>query len=305
MYRTFHSAFRKLPPNWRLGVKKLLGAEGHGTSTFDWLTARKDGAGKKRLDNALESLVETLGPASARLVRDKICVDFGAGYVPTDGIAMWLLGAQQVYALDYNDIARVREMARAVRGADRSRIANQLRVSRAAPQWADRLDEVLDWATGKVGNAFPPGCSYAAPVDVINSPSLLPQFDILVSTSVLEHIPPSLIVALLRAIQSRGMEGAVQIHKVDLRDHRDFENEPYGFLDPSQNFDSEFEADSRGNGMTLQDWEHLVGNHPELDIAVSEYENGRPYLLPDGVTANGPIADSLILRTRTDPGRFA
>jgi hypothetical protein len=267
---------------------------------LDWLTARKDATGKKRLDRALEGLITTLGPEAAGQVAGKVCIDFGAGYVPTDGVALWLLGANEVYGVDYNNIAKPREIARAVGAADARRVEIQLQALQVDPGWSGRLHRLRRWAQ-EGGHGFPPGYTYVAPADVIASPSLLPRFDVLVSTSVLEHIPPSLMVALLGALKSRESDHAVQFHRVDLRDHRDFDSDPYGFLDRSRQFDAEADADSRGNGMTLHDWEALLASHAEWGLGVSGYEAGRPHLMP----ATAPIAnahvvaDSLVLRTVT------
>jgi hypothetical protein len=300
MYGTVHSLFRRLPPSWRTGLKRILGTQGHGQSSFDWLTARKDATGKKRLDRALDGLIGTLGPDTAKQVAGKACIDFGAGYVPTDGVALWLLGASEVYGVDYNNLARPTEIARAVRAADTFRVESQLRELAIDSGWVDRLDRLRRWAQAD-SNEFPPGYTYVAPADVIASPSLLPNFDVLVSTSVLEHIPPSLMTALLDALKSRENDHAAQIHRVDLRDHRDFDNAPYGFLDPSRQFDADLDADSRGNGMTLHDWEALLASHPEWGLGVSCYEPGRPQLMPAAATVSHThvVADSLVLHSIT------
>jgi hypothetical protein len=301
-----HSIFRRLPPSWRTELKRILGSQGHGESSFDWVTARKDATGKKRLDRALEGLIRTLGPETARQIEGKVCIDFGAGYVPTDGVGLWLLGASEVHGVDYNTIAKPREIARAVRAADTGCVESQLQALEISLGWSDRLDEMRRWAT-EGGHGFPPGYTYVAPADVIASPSLLPNFDILVSTSVLEHIPPSLMVTLLGALKSRENDCGTQIHRVDLRDHRDFDNNPYGFLDPSGSFEAEVDADSRGNGMTLQDWVALLAGHPELGLGVSDYDAGRPHLVPATATLPNShvVADSLVLRsvtTESTPG---
>lgn len=300
VYGTVHTLYRRLPPAWRTGLKRILGTQGHGQSRLDWLTARKDATGKKRLDRALDGLISTLGADTAKQIADKTCIDFGAGYVPTDGVALWLLGASEVHGVDYNNLARPREIARAVSAADTGRLEAQLQSLAIDPQWSDRLDRLRRWASAD-SDEFPPGYTYVAPADVIASPSLLPKFDVLVSTSVLEHIAPSLMVALLDALRSRENDHAAQIHRVDLRDHRDFDNAPYDFLDPSRPFDADSDADSRGNGMTLSDWEVLLAGHPEWGLSVSCYQPGRPHLLPAALTASDThiVADSLVLRSIT------
>lgn len=298
MYAAMHSAYRRLPPSWRTGLKRILDTQGHGQSNFDWLTARKDATGKKRLDRVLEGLIGMLGPDTARHIAGKVCIDFGAGYVPTDGVVLWLLGAREVHGVDYNYIAKPTEIARAVRAADASRVETQLQALQIDPGWSDRLDRLRSWAK-EGGHGFPPGYAYVAPADVIASPALLPTYDVLVSTSVLEHIPPSRMAALLDALKSRENIHATQIHRVDLRDHRDFDNDPYGFLDPSRQFDAEVDADCRGNGMTVRDWEALLASHPDWGLAVSCYEDGRPHLMPAAasVPSGHVVADCLVLRS--------
>lgn len=297
MYTSLHSIYRRLPPSWRTGLKRTLGSDGHGRSNLDWLTARKDATGKKRLDRALDGIINTLGSEAARQVTGKVCIDFGAGYVPTDGVALWLLGAKAVHGIDFNDIAKPREIARAVQAADLSHVRSQLQDLGTVDGWTDRLDRLTCWARAG-GDGLPPGYNYVAPVDVTASPDHLPTFDLLVSTSVLEHVPPSLMVALLDTLKSRENERASQYHRVDLRDHRDFQNAPYAFLDATTPFDPETEADARGNGMTLADWELLLTDHPGWGLAVKGYEMGRPHLMPRVSDANAHIvADSLVLRT--------
>ena len=109
------------------------------------------------------------------------------------------------------------------------------------------------------------------------------------------------MIPLFDALKSRENDNATQIHRVDLRDHRDFDNDPYGFLDPSRPFDAEADADSRGNGMTLQDWETLLASHTEWGLAVSRYEAGRPHLMPAAVAVSSRhvVADCLVLRSVT------
>lgn len=298
MYATLHSVFRKLPPTWRAELKRLAGTEGHGHSTFDWLSARKDALGKKRLDRALTGVVDNLGTARVATLRDAVCVDFGAGYVPTDGVAMWVLGAREVHGIDYNKIAKSKEIARAVLSADFLAVEARLETLKLDTDWRDRLTKVKAWAENRP-TPFPPGYNYIAPADVIAQPSLVPSFDVLLSTSVLEHIRPSLMTPLLDALKAREKLNAAQFHQVDLRDHRDFTNAPYGFFDESEAYDPESDADVRGNGMSLRDWEALLTSHPEWNIGIARYQPGRPHLMPASPVADSShiVADTVLLCT--------
>jgi hypothetical protein len=101
------------------------------------------------------------------------------------------------------------------------------------------------------------------------------------------------------ALKSRENDHAIQIHCVDLRDHRDFDNAPYEFLDPSSRFDAEIDADSRGNGMTIHAWEELLTTHPEWGLEVSDYAPGRVNLWPGTLPTTHVVADSLVIRSVT------
>lgn len=287
-----------MPPSWRTGLKQVLDMDGHGQSSFDWLTARKDATGKKRLDRALKELLWTLGPDIAKQVAGKTCIDFGSGYVPTDGVSLLLLGAKEVIGVDYNSIARPKEVAHAVRNADLAHVERQLAAVQLDAGWHTRLENLMRWAQ-QDGQHFPPNYTYLAPTDVISSPDSMPKFELLVSTSVLEHIPPSQLVPLLNALKSQELDHGVQIHRVDLRDHRAFDTDPYGFLDPARDFDAETEADARGNGMTLQSWECLLKNHPEWGLEVCRVVAGRPHLMPSGLATlnNHVVADSFVMQS--------
>jgi hypothetical protein len=249
---------------------------------LDPLSARKDALGKKRLDQSLRQLVDVLGAAGARDdLSGRACIDFGAGYVPMDAVSMWLLGADSVVAVDYNHIANFRAMRLGVAKAELSDVRDLLRDVAPDCDWATRLQVLQEAAAGRHDMSFDKiPFRYIAPLDVIADPQGLPTFDFLWSTSVLEHIVPSKLIPLLAALNGRAAPGAVQVHRVDLRDHRDFDGAPYGFLDPKLPFDPEAVADVRGNAMTWQAWESMLGDHPELGLHVAAADEGRPSLVP-------------------------
>jgi hypothetical protein len=285
-----HQLFSKLPPSARETLKRALRSNGHSRSVMDPLTARKDALGKKRLDRSLRQLIEVLGVDGAQLLSGRACVDFGAGYVPMDAVSMWLLGAHSVIAVDYNDIASLRAMCLGLARADFSITRDLLRDVAPSCNWKARLQILEGIGASRCDMSFDNiPFRYIAPLDVIADPEGLPAFDFVWSTSVLEHIAPSKLISVLGALNGRAAPGAVHVHRVDLRDHRDFDRAPYGFLDPNLRFDPESQADVRGNAMTLEAWELELANHPELGLRVAAADQGRPSLVPIDPNTGKPV----------------
>ncbi len=286
-----HELFIRLPAPVREELKRALRANGHSRSVMDPLTARKDALGKKRLDRSLRHLLDVLGAGGARCLRNATCIEFGAGYVPMDSLSMWLLGADSVIAVDYNDIASFRAMRLGLARADFSAVRNLLSAAAASPGWDVRLQVLMGiGATPFRASSFDDiPFRYIAPLDVIANPEKLPGFDFVWSTSVLEHIGPTKLFSVLGALNGRANLDAVHVHRVDLRDHRDFVQAPYAFLDPCVPFDPESQADARGNGMTLDAWESELAKYPELGLRVADVEPGRPWLVPVDPRTGQPI----------------
>lgn len=276
LYRLYFS----LPASWRLKLKQALGALGHGKSSMDRFKAEHDALGKKRLDRSLKHIREVLSACGVTSIEGLRCLEFGSGYVPSDAISLWLLGARHVTSLDYNPIANLHFLKVAIARADFASIRSQLsepQLRGASLERVDRLElmirrgkldiDAIDW-------------SYSAPVDVTDASARLPTYDFIWSTNVLEHIARSMLPAVLKRLQSVLSPGGFCVHHVDLRDHLDFDNNPYGFLDRSKPFDPDADADARGNGMTADDWNALFAGNPDLDLRILAHVKGRPDLVP-------------------------
>lgn len=288
-----HEMYRSLPASVRAFLRRYLGAVGHSRSILDGLRAKKVAAGKKRLDRSLGHFVEVVGVQFARNLVDKDCIDFGAGYVPTDSVSMWLLGAKSVTAVDYNAIASFGYLLMAIRSADFRQVERVLGGVEPGYDWRKRLAELRRAASrGSVDQLLQVvPLKYIAPLDVISDPEEMPKYDVLWSTSVLEHISPSALPLLLKEVTRRGRAGAVQIHRIDLRDHLDPVSAPYGFLDPSSGFDAEAQADERGNAMNVAAWESFLERAPDLGLRVSAVTEGRVELLPRDPRSGEPLLD--------------
>ena len=202
-------------------------------------------------------MVQTLRADLDRIPLGGRALDFGAGYVASDSLALWLLGMDEVVAVDLNAIAKPEALVRAVRGIDENQVAEIRRFLQ--PERLTIFNERLQKVRSAADENLPaPPFTYLAPFDVLAIHQHGPtDVDLLWSTSVLEHIRPSLLPSVLDALTGMLSEGGAAYHFIDLRDHLNFEV-PFAFGSADIPFDPEANADERGNGMTVEDWRRLV-----------------------------------------------
>ena len=103
--------YELFPPKVRERIKTILAASGHGSSRFDGIKAKDHALGKKRLDRVAERMVAVLHQAGIASLEGKSCLEFGAGYVPSELLVFYLLGGVNLAATDYNPIARLDRLA--------------------------------------------------------------------------------------------------------------------------------------------------------------------------------------------------
>jgi hypothetical protein len=144
--------------------------------------------------------------------------------VPTELVYFWTRGAKDLVAVDYNRIARLRNLPR-------------------PPGFSPALID------------------YRAPFDF--NKDRLEGIDFIHSESVLEHIAPQDVLPVLRNLAGSLVPGGVMVHSIDLRDHLDPVRSPFGFLqDP--NYDASRDFDARGNRMRRSDWLRAFADVPAL-----------------------------------------
>jgi SAM-dependent methyltransferase len=206
--------YDKLPPRLRLALKGLLARNGHGKHFLDGFEARRLAKTKKRLAVVAPKIGRRLALAEIKTLVGKRCMEFGCGMVPTELVCYWMMGARQLVAVDYNRIARLKLL----------------------PRHEGFHPSMID---------------YRAPIDM--SLANIPGFDFIHSESVLEHISPQDVPAVLRNLAASLEPGGLMIHSIDLRDHLDPTNAPYSFLtDPAYN--PSYDFDARGNRLRRSEW---------------------------------------------------
>jgi SAM-dependent methyltransferase len=213
-----------LSPRTKAAAKRLLASSGHRASFLDRLRGKYHAKGKKRYLEVAKNLDQQLTLADVQDLKGKTCVEFGCGYVPTELVYYWALGASKLIAVDYNRIAQFHQLPTALKGA-------------AIPKFdASRIE-------------------YLAPFDA--SKDVLPRCDFIHSEAVLEHVPPSQAPLIVRNLAGSLAPGGIMIHMIDMRDHLDLKGDPNGFLLPSSDYDPERDYDARGNRMRKSNWEKV------------------------------------------------
>jgi len=107
------------------------------------------------------------------------------------------------------------------------------------------------------------GVEYRAPFDLLDYDGT--KFDLVMSYTVLEHVPPRDIKKLLVKSVEVLMEGGCFCHYIDLEDHLDPEHAPFEFLKERNWADKD--CYSRGNRLRLLEWESIFNQ-----VANIEYE---------------------------------
>lgn len=93
------------------------------------------------------------------------------------------------------------------------------------------------------------------------SPLAGESFDLILSLSVLEHVPPAVAPALLTNLLAMLRPGGTMVHNIHLEDHRDIDGAPFAFLAADTDW-TEADYDSRGNRLRASDWVRIVAAIP-------------------------------------------
>ncbi|MGV0954040.1 MAG: hypothetical protein ACOYBR_06990 [Fluviibacter sp.] len=268
-----YTLYKALSPQMRYRAKRWVGGLGHHASLLDSLKANKDALGKRRLDIAFCHFLEMYSRLQNKSLAGLRCIDFGAGYVISDSLVMWLLGAARVDTLDYNPIARSSALRKAVIAMDETHLLNfackfgfvDMRDLSERLARLKRLAQVGDIPLEALG------IYYQAPFDATKAEHLrqLVQVDLVWSTSVLEHIHPKYLAPILTNLAMLLSPWGAMLHLIDARDHLDLEEAPFGFLEDGSDYLLDRDYDARGNRLSWLEWRGVSG---DMDIHDAETE---------------------------------
>lgn len=258
-----YTLYKALSPQMRHRAKRWVGGLGHSASLLDSLKANKDALGKRRLDIAFCHFLEMYSRLQNKSLAGLRCMDFGAGYVISDSLVMWLLGAARVDTLDYNPIARPAALRKAVMAMDENHLLNFARKFGFVDMkdLSERLVCLKKLAQEGDIPLEALGIYYQAPFDATNPEQIrhLAEVDLVWSTSVLEHIHPKYLPPILANLATLLSPWGAMLHLIDARDHLDLEEAPFGFLEDGSDYLLDRDYDARGNRLSWLEWREVSG----------------------------------------------
>lgn len=264
------AGFRALPPRWRERLKGALGALGHAPGWAQRLRARELAATTKRLDHWAQPLVALLRTAGVPSLRGASCLEFGSGHLLAEPLLYHLLGARRVVAVDYFPILQEGLLSAVCAGVDEEALIATLAPFEAPEAVRARYHALLarrDWSLAGLSEL---GIAYRAPYDAAAGPLPGESFDLILSCSVLEHVPVGAAASILANLAAMLAPGGTMLHAIHLEDHRDFEDAPFGFL--AADTDWTDDADQRGNRLRASDWLRIAGAVPGVEIVAAKPE---------------------------------
>lgn len=268
-----------LPPRWREGAKRGLGALGHKPGWAQILRARHYARSSKRLDVVAGYLLPRLLRHGVRSLKGQRVLEFGVGHLMSEPMVVWLAGASSVSACDYFPILQPQMIADTVRHADRNALESTFAAYGAAESFAARFPALERIGRDGLSDLAALGLSYHAPVDHAWPQPSLGSFDLIHSISVLEHVPAARAGDILANLYASLGPGGRMLHAIHMEDHRDFVNAPFAFLASDTDFTPD-QADDRGNRLRASDWLQLARVLPGAEVTMLEPARRDPALLP-------------------------
>jgi hypothetical protein len=246
----------------------------------------------KRLDLCAAQMAHLLHACGSHTLRGMTCLEVGSGRVLSYALACHLLGAERVIAVDIASLAQPAALLPAIQSAcdyvvrdvlspfeEHSRIRQRLAGLRRIRRWTLETLQSL-------------GIEYRAPVDLASAP-LETTVDFAYSFSVLEHVLPRDVPAVLRNLSASLRPTGAMAHAIHLEDHRDSAHEPFAFLG-ERDFSDE-DAAQRGNRLRKGEWAAMFAALPLQTRIV--YEWSRPDApLPASIDSGVRYRDEADLR---------
>ncbi|MBF9234145.1 methyltransferase domain-containing protein [Microvirga alba] len=272
--------FRALPGRWREHLKILMNSAGHAPGWVQYLRAKRLATGAKRLDLISTQLAEMMAWGGIERLSGAHCLEFGSGHLLSEALVYHLAGAREVVAVDYFPILQPAEVSVACRGVDPEKIVATLGRYDTPDNVQARLMGLLrrrDWSLEGLAEL---GISYIAPFDAARGP-LDRAFDVITSTSVLEHVPVSAANPIFSNLFAMLRPDGTMIHRIHVEDHRDFHREPFAFLAANTDW-TEADCDRRGNRLRPSDWQRIA-DELELAFVTMKVLPGDPSKLPSAI----------------------
>ncbi|MEH2452472.1 hypothetical protein [Nostoc sp.] len=252
----------------------------------------------KRLDIcANEIAIYLLQSGKGKYVlRDKICLEIGSGWLLTHSLVFYLLGAKKVYATDVYPLLQPENIFKAVCKSVDWSILDSLSTFEDREIIHLRLKKLLSFKNLSVEVLQDLGIEYIAPIDLSQKLPGSEKIDFIFSKSVLEHVPIDDVVPLLENLVSSLSEDGFMFHLIHLVDHKNSDEKPFDFFVYQQEAYSR-ELQSRwGNRIRRSQWKNIFANLKHLDFKFVFEWSCRDRELPEKIDSSIQYIDEEDLR---------
>jgi hypothetical protein len=199
------------------------------------------------------------------VLRDKVCLEVGSGWLLTHSLVFHLLGAKKVYATDLSRLLQPENIYKAVSDSQHWNILDSLSTFEDRQMIRLRLNKLLSLKKLTVEILKDLGIEYIAPIDLSQQLPGEEKIDFVFSKSVLEHVPVDDIVPLLENLVSSLSEDGFMFHFIHLADHRDMGEKPFDFFVYSKEAYSKELQSTWGNRIRRSQWKEIFSNLKHFD----------------------------------------
>ncbi|MFN6464971.1 MAG: hypothetical protein RMZ41_024565 [Nostoc sp. DedVER02] len=221
----------------------------------------------KRLDIcANEVAIYLLQAGKGKYVlRDKICLEIGSGWLLTHSLVFYLLGAKKVYATDVYPLLQPENIFKAVCKSVDWSILDSLSTFEDREIIHLRLKKLLSLKSLSVEALKELGIEYIAPIDLSQRMPTAERIDFIFSKSVLEHVPVDDVVPLLENLVSSLSEDGFMFHLIHLLDHKNLTERPFDFFVYQPEAYSKDLQSRWGNRIRRSQWKQIFSDLKHLD----------------------------------------
>ena len=230
------------------------------------------------------------------VLRDKICLEIGSGWLLTHSLVFYLLGAKKVYATDVCPLLQPENIFKAVCKSVDWSILDSLSTFEDREIIHLRLKKLLSFKNLSLEVLQDLGIEYIAPIDLSQKLPGSEKIDFIFSKSVLEHVPIDDVVPLLENLVSSLSEDGFMFHLIHLVDHKNSDEKPFDFFVYQQEAYSR-ELQSRwGNRIRRSQWKNIFANLKHLDFKFVFEWSCRDRELPEKIDSSIQYIDEEDLR---------
>lgn len=230
------------------------------------------------------------------VLRDKVCLEVGSGWLLTHSLVFYLLGAKKVYATDIYPLLQPEIISRAVYKSVDWSILDCLSIFEDRELIKVRLKKLLSLEKISVEVLRDLGIEYIAPIDLSQELPTKERIDFIFSKVVLQQVPIDDIVPLLENLESSLSKDAFMLHFIHLADLKNFEK-PFDFFIYPQEFYSRELQTRWGNRIRRSQWKQIFSNLKHTDSRFLFEWSCKDRELPEKIDSSIHYTDEEDLRT--------